>query len=70
MTRWEYTILRADWFSDGLMVRSPETKKSVSLEGELARLGDEGWEAVSLQHAPMVPSGGQLVVLLKRPKIE
>jgi hypothetical protein len=68
MTRWEYHILRSDWFTGGLMLQSPETKKLVPLEHELARLGDLGWEAVNIQHAPMVPSGGRLVILLKRPK--
>lgn len=70
MTRWEYLLLRADWFSGGLMTNSPETKKLVLLETELARLGEDGWEAVSLQHAPMVPSGSRLIFLLKRPKAE
>jgi hypothetical protein len=66
MTRWEYRLLRADWHSGNLMVQSEETNTRIPLEGELARLGADGWEAVSLQHAPMVP-GGRLVVLLKRP---
>jgi hypothetical protein len=66
MTRWEYRLLRADWFSGDLTVQSTEANKRLPLEGELARLGADGWEAVSLQHAPMVPAG-RLVVLLKRP---
>jgi hypothetical protein len=66
MTQWEYRLLRADWFSADLMVHSTETTKRVLLEGELARLGADGWEAISLQYAPMIP-GGRFVVLLKRP---
>lgn len=68
MVKWEYHILRADWYSSGLMLQSPATKKLVQLEVELARLGEEGWEAITIQHAPMMPTGSKLVVLMKRPK--
>ena len=68
MTRWEYHIVQADWFSGSLMVRSPQTGKLIPLDQALAPMGDDGWEAISLQHAPMVPTGGRLVILMKRPK--
>jgi hypothetical protein len=65
MTRWEYRLLRADWHSGDLMVSWAQDDR-ILLERELARLGADGWEAVSLQYAPMIPNG-RFVVLLKRP---
>jgi hypothetical protein len=70
MTRWEYMIVRADWYTGGLMVNSPVTNKLVKLDSYLAELGADGWEAVAMQHAPNVPSGGKLLFLLKRPMAE
>lgn len=66
--RWEYKIVRADWFSGGLMTNSETTGKLTPLESYIADLGDQGWEAVNVQHAPNLPSGSRLMFLFKRPK--
>ena len=66
MTRWEFRQIYAESSPAGWMVRWPTQSERV--ETVLDRMGDDGWEAVSIA---AVADGGATVgmhYLLKRPR--
>jgi hypothetical protein len=68
MRRWDYLLVRADWFSGGMRAFTPE-KKTIALDQYLTALGEDGWEVVAMQHTPSVSESGKLLIILKRPKV-
>lgn len=58
MDKWEYKVIRISQITQGFLL---EPDKLPKLD-ELKKLGEEGWEAVSIT----APFGGAMFALLKR----
>jgi hypothetical protein len=73
MTKWQYLIVRFDYFAGDLRATSVngddirDRPVKPSLDKFINELGDQGWEAVTFNYTP---GHGYGFVILKRPQID